>query len=138
VKTYGANAEQSTSGHSRVVDYYDRLAERYDDERFENSYGSYLDAQERRVVRRWLAPITHGSILDLACGTGRLLHMATYGLDASDAMVRIARQKHPDKQSTAAQRLTWPNLASSLMPFSACIYSCTCRALNHRPVPILP
>lgn len=94
----GANARQSTSGQSQVVDYYDQLAERYDQERFENSYGSYVDAQERRALRHWLPPTTHANILDLACGTGRLLDMATHGLDASDAMVRIARQKHPSKQ----------------------------------------
>ena len=98
MESSGANARQSTSGQSQVVDYYDQLAKRYDHERFENSYGSYVDAQERRLLRRWLAPLTTGSILDLACGTGRLLDMATHGLDASDAMVRIARQKHPCKQ----------------------------------------
>jgi len=55
-----------------LVDYYNQLAGRYDDERFANSYGAYIHAQERRLLQCWLAPITHGKILDLACGTGRL------------------------------------------------------------------
>lgn len=80
-----------------LVQYYDRLAGRYDTDRFGNSYGRYVDAQERRVLCRWLAPFQGGSILDLACGTGRLLDLATHGLDASPAMVRIAHEKHPQK-----------------------------------------
>jgi SAM-dependent methyltransferase len=83
-------------GHA--VQYYDELAERYDHDRFGNSYGAYVDAQERQLLRRWLAPIGNGQILDLACGTGRLLNLATHGLDASASMVRVARSKHPTKQ----------------------------------------
>lgn len=85
------------SENDGVVQYYDRLAERYDHERFGNSYGAYVDAQERRILERWLAPVGNGKILDLGCGTGRLLDLATHGLDASEAMVKQARSKHPDK-----------------------------------------
>lgn len=85
------------SGPGSVVDYYEQLADRYDQDRFENPYGRYVDAQERRVLARWLAPVRPGKILDLACGTGRMLDLATHGLDASAAMVRLARRKHPDK-----------------------------------------
>lgn len=93
----GALAGHAAVESERLVDYYDQLAERYDDERFGNSYGRYLDAQERRLLRWWLAPFREGRILDLACGTGRLLDLASHGLDASPAMVRIARQKYPGK-----------------------------------------
>jgi SAM-dependent methyltransferase len=88
---------RASAEHKSVVQYYDELAERYDRDRFLNAYGAYADAQERRILRRWLAPISRGRILDLACGTGRLLDLATHGLDASAAMVRIARSKHPGK-----------------------------------------
>jgi SAM-dependent methyltransferase len=80
-----------------LVQYYDRLAGHYDTDRFGNSYGRYVDAQERRVLCRWLAPFRGGLILDLGCGTGRLLDLATHGLDASAAMVHIAQEKHPQK-----------------------------------------
>ena len=86
-----------SAGHGCVVQYYDALTERYDHDRFDNAYGAYVDAEERRILRRWLAPDSQGKILDLACGAGRLLGMATHGLDASEAMVRIARSKHPGK-----------------------------------------
>lgn len=93
----GANSEKPDPKAGRVVEYYEELAERYDYDRFDNAYGAYVDAQERRILRRWLAPVSRGTILDLACGTGRLLDLATHGLDASEAMARIARSKHPDK-----------------------------------------
>ena len=98
MESSGANARQPTSGSAQLVESYNQLAERYDDERFANPYGAYIHAQERRLLQHWLAPIAHGTILDLACGTGRLLDMATHGLDASEAMVRIAREKHPRKE----------------------------------------
>ncbi len=93
-----AQAQRRHGETETLVEYYDRLAGRYDEERFGNSYGQYLDAQERRLLRCWLAPFQQGRILDLACGTGRLLDLASHGLDASAAMVRIAQQKHPGKQ----------------------------------------
>jgi len=80
-----------------VIAYYDELAERYDSNRFGHSYGRYVDAQERRLLQRWLEPCAGGLILDLGCGTGRLLDLATHGLDASQAMVRVARCHHPGK-----------------------------------------
>jgi SAM-dependent methyltransferase len=86
-----------------LVEYYDQLAGRYDEERFGHSYGRYLDAQERRLLQRWLAPFRGGTILDLACGTGRLLDLATQGLDASPAMVRLAQAKHPQKPIRGAR-----------------------------------
>ena len=93
----GANGNEIDPKADRVMEYYDDLAERYDRDRFDNAYGAYVDAQERRILRRWLAPVSQGRILDLACGTGRLLDLATHGLDASEAMVRVARSKHPGK-----------------------------------------
>jgi 2-polyprenyl-3-methyl-5-hydroxy-6-metoxy-1,4-benzoquinol methylase len=78
-------------------EYYECIAPDYDEARFGNSYGQYLDCQERRVLRRWLAPYRNGAILDLACGTGRLLDLATHGLDASAAMVREAERKFPGR-----------------------------------------
>jgi SAM-dependent methyltransferase len=77
------------------VQFYDGLAATYDDERFGGSYGGYIDAQEKRILRRWLAPIRGLPILDFACGTGRMSEFATHGLDPSRAMVEIARAKHP-------------------------------------------
>jgi len=97
IRAWTALRFTASSSQQRVVEYYDGLAHRYELDRFSNSYGAYVNAQERRILRHWLAPVRHGNILDLACGTGRLLDLATHGLDASQAMVRIARSKHPGK-----------------------------------------
>lgn len=92
-----AQINSLTNREQQLVDYYNQLAESYDHSRFGNSYGRYVDAQERRLLKRWLDQVRGGKILDLACGSGRLLHLATHGLDASLAMVRLAKQKHPGK-----------------------------------------
>lgn len=93
-----AQTERLTNRERQLVDYYDQLADSYDSNRFGNSYGRYVDAQERRLLKRWLNQVRGGKILDLACGSGRLLDLASCGLDASPAMVHIARRKHPEKE----------------------------------------
>lgn len=121
--------EYATEVTAGIVDYYDRLAGHYDTDRFGNSYGRYLDAQERRLLGRWLAPVQGQKILDLACGTGRLLEFATHGLDASENMVRLARQKHPQKDIRCG-------LASNLSDFTIRFDAIFCLHLfMHLPVP---
>lgn len=81
---------------SHIVEYYNNIAEIYDIDRFANTYGRFIDEQERNVLNRLL----HNQqevILDLACGSGRLLSYATYGLDASQEMAAIAQRKFPAK-----------------------------------------
>lgn len=90
-------SRNATESPQPLIEYYDQLASRYDADRFGNSYGRYLHGQEHRLLKHWLDPLQGQPILDLACGTGRLLNLATHGLDASEAMVHLARQKHPQK-----------------------------------------
>ncbi len=78
--------------------YYEAIASEYDDSRFNNSYGRYIDTQEREILSQWLISSENQSVLDLACGTGRFLSLATAGLDISANMIEIARTKHPDKK----------------------------------------
>ncbi len=78
--------------------YYDAIAFEYDRSRFNNSYGRYIDSQEREILSRWLVSSENKSVLDLACGTGRFLSVATAGLDFSAKMIEVARTKHPDKE----------------------------------------
>ncbi len=80
-----------------VVRRYDDWAASYDEDRFGNSYGRYVHAQEERLLRQWLFPFGGGRVLSLACGTGRCLEFATHGLDASNEMAEAARRKHPAK-----------------------------------------
>lgn len=81
---------------NEVVDYYNSIAEDYDKSRFGNSYGSFIDAEERRILNRLIDLSTGGKRLELACGTGRLTSYATHGLDASEKMIAHAKKRHPD------------------------------------------
>ncbi|WP_199758375.1 class I SAM-dependent methyltransferase [Flavobacterium microcysteis] len=80
-----------------IKTYYDELASTYDQNRFGNSYGTYIDIQERAYLKKNLPPINSNNILDLGCGTGRFLDYASHGVDISPKMIEIAKGKFPDK-----------------------------------------
>lgn len=80
-----------------VIKYYDELAESYDENRFENSYGRYIDLLERNILNEWLGSEDKNHVIDLGCGTGRLLEYAMTGVDGSRKMLQIAAKKFPDR-----------------------------------------
>jgi SAM-dependent methyltransferase len=90
-----------------MIQYYDRLAPSYDAERFGNSYGRFLDAQERATLA-CLLPMAAGSVVDLGCGTGRLTDFATHGCDASIASVALASRRHLKKTFVGADAVALP------------------------------
>lgn len=77
--------------------YYDELAPNYDANRFGNSYGKFIDSQERAFLKKNLPDISKSKILDLGCGTGRFLTFANFGIDISQKMIEVAQAKYPDK-----------------------------------------
>lgn len=81
-----------------VVDYYDSIADGYDKDRFDNSYGRFIDAEERRVLDLLMDVPTGSLCLEMACGTGRLTCYATHALDASEEMMKYARERFPAVQ----------------------------------------
>lgn len=83
---------------NRIHQYYDHLAKTYDENRFENSYGQYIDQQERYFLNSFFRNKNYSNVLDLGCGTGRLLNFATHGTDFSNEMLNISRKKFPQKQ----------------------------------------
>ena len=89
-----------------ILDYYNALAGNYDTNRFGNSYGQFIDRQERQVLDRLVK--RDETIIDLACGSGRLLNYATFGVDGSSEMVRIAKGKFPDKEIYLSDAGTLP------------------------------
>lgn len=80
-----------------IAKYYDELALKYDNNRFGNSYGNYIDIQENIILKKYInvGDITRN--LDIACGTGRFLKYADYGIDISKEMVSVSRNKFPNK-----------------------------------------
>jgi ubiquinone/menaquinone biosynthesis C-methylase UbiE len=81
---------------NEIVNYYDNLAESYDENRFGNPYGKFIDKQERKLLDRLLTN-SDEVILDLACGSGRLLNYANNGIDASPKMIELSKQKFNNK-----------------------------------------
>jgi SAM-dependent methyltransferase len=80
-----------------IIDYYDKLAKDYDSKRFGNSYGRYVDRMEREILHEWLNQIPPNKVLDVGCGTGRLLDFAMTGMDPSQEMIKFAAVKFPDR-----------------------------------------
>ena len=54
---------------SEIVHYYNDLANTYDQNRFDNSYGRFIVTQERKILDTLLTN-QNEQILDLDCGTG--------------------------------------------------------------------
>lgn len=79
-----------------IKKYYDDLASSYDSNRFNNSYGKYIDNQERAFLNSILSKNLSRKILDLGCGTGRFLDFANHAVDISPNMIKIAQQKFPN------------------------------------------
>lgn len=102
-----------------IVEYYDKLAKDYDHDRFANSYGKFIDRKERSVLSRLLKR-NNETVLDLACGSGRLSHFASIGVDGSEQMIRVAQGKYPDKQfhvSDAERIPLEPNSVDAIISF---------------------
>ena len=69
---------------SEVKEYYNSIANNYDKNRFGNSYGKFIDAEERKILAKWLIGMNKETILDYGCGTGRLSEFANSGIDISE------------------------------------------------------
>lgn len=104
---------------NKIVEYYNDLASTYDQNRFENTYGRFIDNQERGILNQLLTN-KNELIVDLACGTGRLLNYASIGVDASAEMIAIAKRKFPEKtflQTKADQIPVEDNSIDSIISF---------------------
>ncbi|MBR9922574.1 MAG: class I SAM-dependent methyltransferase [Bacteroidetes bacterium] len=91
-----------------IYTYYEALAPKYDEDRFDNSYGRFIHQQEVALLVKILADREGKSILDLACGTGRLSRFATHGTDQSKSMISIARDKNPGVKFHCSDALNMP------------------------------
>lgn len=94
-----------------ITKYYNDLAKDYDADRFSNSYGQYIHRQEDEILIKYLDKKETEFNLDLACGTGRFLKYADYGIDISKEMVEISKRKYPQKKITIddAESLPYQN-----------------------------
>lgn len=77
----------------KVQKYYNEIAQNYDSSRFSNTYGSFIDRQERIFLDRH---ITSKNTLNLGCGTGRFMEYCSAGIDFSTDMLKVAKEKFPE------------------------------------------
>jgi ubiquinone/menaquinone biosynthesis C-methylase UbiE len=98
-----------------VKTYYDRRAREYDD--WVYGTGLFVDRhrpgwhEERGQLERAIAELPPVRTLDVACGTGWLtqhLRGEIVGLDASEAMLEIARERVPHGEFVAGDALELP------------------------------
>ena len=78
-----------------IYQYYETLAPNYNEDRFNNTYGKFIDKQERVLLQKYLQG--KHKVLDLACGTGRFMDLAHEGADLSPAMLKEAQKAYPNK-----------------------------------------
>jgi ubiquinone/menaquinone biosynthesis C-methylase UbiE len=98
-----------------VKAYYDRRAPEYDD--WWSGEGLYADRdrpgweEELRVLEGVVSRLSPVRTLDVACGTGfltRHLRGDVVGLDQSERMLRIARQRAPNARFVHGDALSLP------------------------------
>ena len=79
---------------TEVKDYYNKIAKEYDSSRFDNTYGQFIERQERKFLDKHLLP--GARILNLGCGTGRFMEYCSDGADFSEEMLTVAHQNYPN------------------------------------------
>ena len=84
--------------NNEIKKYYDNLATTYDENRFGNSYGIFIDKQEKAFLSQCFSKVENLKVLDLGCGTGRLIEFANFGVDVSSNMLEVAKNKFPKKE----------------------------------------
>lgn len=92
------NPKKDNYVKEEITKYYNDLAKDYDIERFNNSYGQYIHKQEDEILKKYLNEKETEFNLDIACGTGRFLKYADYGIDMSTEMVEVSQKKYPPKK----------------------------------------
>jgi len=91
-----------------ILNYYNKLANTYDENRFSNTYGKYINSQENKVIKKYLDKNNITKNLDIACGTGRFLNFANYGIDISSEMVKVSKDKFPSKKIIVSDAESMP------------------------------
>ena len=97
-----------------MKEYYDRRAAEYD----ETAYVTIgqEDADELRRLEATLSSLPPARTLDVGCGTGfftRYLRGLIFGVDQSERMLRIARERLPDGRLVRADAASLPFRDSS-------------------------
>lgn len=111
--------------------YYEARAREYDD--WWLGRGPYADNRpddwddERELLVRWIAALPVARTLDVACGTGfmtRHLRGDVVGLDQSESMLEIARERVPEADFVHGDALALPFADDSFERVFASYFYC--------------
>lgn len=95
-----SNVKKSPEGYDLYANLYDKTL-------------SFLDSFEKGRLIPTIGPLKDKKVLDLGCGTGRLIQNLKgcgelVGADVSQEMLNLARRKHPDVKFVQADMLASP------------------------------
>ena len=93
--TMGAPIEETTLINRAKLDFYNAVADNYDD-----IFSTERHQREDAELTQMIGDLSGESVLDIGCGTGKLLELATprdyLGVDPSEAMIIKAKKKFPN------------------------------------------
>jgi demethylmenaquinone methyltransferase / 2-methoxy-6-polyprenyl-1,4-benzoquinol methylase len=95
-------------------DYYNKTAKDYDKWHIETASAKIIDAWNFKNLKKFVNNKKINKALDLACGTGRisnnLLNISdqVYGVDISEEVLKIAKQKYPQLKLTQSEVTNLP------------------------------
>lgn len=121
--------------YERMKGYYERRAAEYDDAYL--GRGVYSDRgrnpEELEALQRAISDLPLCRVLDVGCGTGfitRHLRGEVVGLDQSEAMLEVARERVHDAAFVRGEALVCRSAISPLTGYSAPTFTgcCTSRS----------
>lgn len=95
-------------------DYYNKTAEKYDQWHVEPNSAKVVDTWNFNNLKKFLKGRKIERCLDLGCGTGRLsnelleISKEVYGVDQSNEVLKIAKQKYPQLKLSCAEVIKLP------------------------------
>lgn len=87
-------------------DYYQHRAREYDATSYKLTLDSPEAARDLEAVSGTISSLTHGRVLDIACGTGWLTRSVTgdvVGIDGSPTMLELAAERIPEAEFVQAE-----------------------------------
>lgn len=111
VNKAGAKYWKRKLSHKKFKDTLDSFTVYHPKEYWENRAESWaqladqgysLPQEDRDEIAKWLASLDYKSVLDIGCGNGRFVEMLDrgdyVGIDISSKLVKLAKQRFPDKK----------------------------------------